>query len=78
MLISLPYSFLDDLGQAPMSVQAAAMQLILARRINGFKISDKVIFMAATNRREDKAGVTGILEPVKSRFAWIVELVPIS
>ena len=52
------------------------MQLILARRINGFKISDKVIFMAATNRREDKAGVTGILEPVKSRFAWIVELVP--
>ncbi|OQB08862.1 MAG: hypothetical protein BWY21_01056 [Parcubacteria group bacterium ADurb.Bin216] len=68
--------FLDDLGQAPMSVQQAAMQLILARRINGFKISDKVIFMAATNRREDKAGVTGILEPVKSRFAWIVELVP--
>lgn len=52
------------------------MQLILARRINGFKISDKIIFMAATNRREDKAGVTGILEPVKSRFAWIVELVP--
>lgn len=66
--------FLDDLGQAPACVQAAAMQLLLARRINGHKISDKVVFIAATNRREDKAGVTGILEPVKSRFASIVEL----
>jgi hypothetical protein len=66
--------FMDDLGQAPAAVQAAAMQLILARRINGHKVSDKVIFLAATNRRKDKAGVQGILEPVKSRFASIVEL----
>ena len=67
---------LDDLGQAPMAVQASAMQLILARRINGHKVSDHIVFLAATNRREDKAGITGILEPVKSRFAWIVELEP--
>jgi hypothetical protein len=66
--------FLDDLGQAPSSVQASCMQLILARRINGHKVSEHVIFLAATNRRQDKAGVTGILEPVKSRFAAIVEL----
>lgn len=66
--------FLDDLGQAPSSVQAACMQLLLARCINNFKVSDKVTFIAATNRKEDKAGVTGILEPVKSRFASIVEL----
>lgn len=66
--------FLDDLGQAPVSVQAACMQLILARRINGHKVSDKVTFIAATNRKEDKAGVSGLLEPVKSRFASIVEL----
>src|SRR5690606_38688920 len=32
-----------------------------------------VTFISATNRKEDKAGVTGILEPVKSRFT-IVEL----
>lgn len=68
--------FLDDLGQAPMSVQAAAMQLILARRVNGHKVSNHVVFIAATNRREDRAGVSGILEPVKSRFAAIVELTP--
>lgn len=66
--------FLDDLGQASASVQAACMQLLLARRINEFKVSDHVTFVAATNRKEDKAGVTGILEPVKSRFASIVEL----
>jgi hypothetical protein len=66
--------FLDDLGQAPAVVQAAAMQLILARQINGHKISDKVVFIAATNRRQDRAGVTAILEPVKSRFATILEL----
>jgi len=66
--------FLDDLGQAPACVQAAAMQLILARRVNGHKVSDSVVFIAATNRREDRAGVTGILEPVKSRFASILQL----
>jgi len=66
--------FLDDLGQASASVQAAAMQLLLARRINGHKVSDQVIFLAATNRRQDRAAVQGILEPVKSRFASILEL----
>jgi len=66
--------FLDDLGQAPSSVQAAVMNLLLARKINGHKVADCVTFLAATNRRQDKAAVQGILEPVKSRFAAIVEL----
>lgn len=60
--------FLDDLGQAATSVQAACMQLILARRINGHKVSSNVTFLAATNRKQDKAGVTGIIAPLKSRF----------
>jgi hypothetical protein len=68
--------FLDDLGQAAPAVQAAAMQLILARRINGHHVSPQVTFIAATNRRTDKAGVSGILEPVKSRFSTIIELEP--
>lgn len=72
---SLTVFFLDDLGQAAPAVQAAAMQLILARHINGHEVSENVCFIAATNRREDKAGVTGILEPVKSRFT-ILELHP--
>ncbi len=67
--------FLDDFGQAMAGVQAAAMQLILGGRINGHHVSDQVMFMAATNRKEDKAGVGPMLEPVKNRFT-IVELDP--
>lgn len=67
--------FLDDLGQAPASVQAAVMQLLLARKIGEHKVSDYVTFIAATNRKEDKAAVSGLLEPVKSRFrGGIIEL----
>lgn len=65
---------LDDLGQAAPAVQAAYMQLILARRVNGHALSDHVAILAASNRRTDRAGVTGMLEPVKSRFASIIEI----
>ena len=66
--------FLDDLGQADVSVQKAVMQLLLERTINGQRISENVVFVAATNRQQDKAGVSTILEPVKSRFSTIVDL----
>lgn len=66
--------FLDDLGQASPAVQASFMQLLLARRIGEHRLPDCVTFVAATNRRKDRAGVSGILEPVKSRFATIIEL----
>ncbi|MEX3969822.1 ATP-binding protein [Paraburkholderia caribensis] len=68
--------FLDDLGQASPAVQAAKMQLLLARRIGEHVLPDCVTFVAATNRRGDNAGVTGILDPVISRFATVVELEP--
>lgn len=71
----LTICFFDDFGQSPPSVQAAIMQLVLSRRINGFHVSDDVVFVAATNRKQDKAGVSGILEPVKSRFT-ILNLIP--
>jgi hypothetical protein len=66
--------FLDDLGQAAPAVQASYMQLLLARRVNEHALSEHITFVAATNRRTDRAGVVGLLEPVKSRFASIVEL----
>ena len=66
----------DDLGQASPAVQAACMQLFLARRINGHVLPDCITFVACTNRRADRAGVSGILEPVKSRFVTIVNLEP--
>jgi hypothetical protein len=60
--------FFDDVGQATNATQAAMMQLFLERSLNTVRISDTVSFIAATNRREDKAGVGGVLEPLKSRF----------
>lgn len=66
--------FLDDLGQATPAVQASYMPWLLARRVNGHELPEHVTLLAATNRRTDRAGVTGVLEPVKSRFTTIVEL----
>lgn len=63
--------FEDDFGQAPPAVQASKMQPILAREVAGRKIPDCVTFVLATNRRTDKAGVSGILEPVKGRLTII-------
>ena len=68
--------FFDDLGQAAVSVQAAIMQLILGREINQKHISPFVRFCAATNRRQDRAGVQNFLDPLATRFDWIAELVP--
>lgn len=65
---------LDDMGQAPPATQAAAMQMLLERKLNEQVVPDCVVFVACTNRKEDLAGVSGILEPVKSRFDTIVEL----
>lgn len=67
---------LDDLGQASPATQASYMQLLLAREVNNHKLSEHVTFLAASNRRIDRAGVSGLLEPVKSRFATIIELEP--
>jgi len=60
--------FLDEFGQAFPAVQASAMQPVREHRLNGLVIPDHVRWVAATNKREDKSGVTGILEAVKSRF----------
>lgn len=61
--------FLDDFGQGTPATQAAAMQLL-----DKYRSDPSVSFVVATNRRQDRAGVSGVLEPVKSRFSTIVEL----
>lgn len=65
-------AFFDDLGQATQSVQGALMQLFLSRKVNEHKISDHVVFCAATNSRKDRAGVKGLIKPLLSRFTTIV------
>jgi len=66
--------FLDDFGQAPAAVQASYMQWLLAREVHGMKLPDHVTIIIATNRRQDKANVQGILEPVKGRIHSIIEM----
>jgi MoxR-like ATPase len=68
--------FIDDLGQGAPSIQKALMQLLHGRTLNGRRVADNVTFLMATNRKKDKAGVTGILDPVAGRFATIVNLIP--
>lgn len=55
--------FLDDLGQAPVDVQAAVMKLF-----DPGTLSPNVLIWGATNRPGDKAGVTSLCEPLRSRF----------
>ena len=67
---SIPMAlFLDDLGQGAQATQASYMSLM-------DKLRGKCSVIAATNRRTDRAGVSGLLEPVKSRFHSIVHLEP--
>lgn len=68
--------FIDDFGQGAPAVQAGYMQWLLGREVAGHKLPDVVSIVAASNRRTDRAGVSGVLEPVKSRFTSIVELLP--
>jgi len=56
--------FIDDLGQAPLDVQAALMRLFDAD-----ELPSNVLIWGATNRPGDKAGVTALCEPLRSRFA---------
>ena len=60
----------DDLIQAPTAVQAALMQLVHpnSRQLGGKKVSAKVKILGCTNRRQDRAGGAGLIEPLKQRF----------
>jgi len=68
--------FLDDAGQATPSVQAAFQNLLSSRQVGDHKISDKVVFIIATNDRGQGAHVTGMLSTIKSRCATILKLEP--
>lgn len=63
--------WLEDFGQGEPAIQKAYMQWAQAREIDGNRLPDHVSIGMATNRRTDKAGVSGILEPVKGRFTLL-------
>ena len=60
--------FLDEMNSAPASVQSAAYQLILNRRIGKYKLPDNVVMVAAGNRESDKGVTFRMPTPLANRF----------
>lgn len=55
--------FFDDMGQAPIDVQASLMRLF-----DTHFLPKNVLIWGATNRPGDKSGVSSLCEPLRSRF----------
>ena len=60
--------FLDELNSAAPSVQAAAYQLILNRRIGQYFLPKNVVIIAAGNRETDKGVTYRMPKPLENRF----------
>lgn len=63
--------FMDELNSAPPSVQAAAYQLILNRRVGQYKLPDNVVIVAAGNRETDRGVTFRMPAPLANRFRHI-------
>ena len=63
--------FLDELNSAAPSVQAAAYQLILNRRIGQYVLPDNVVIIAAGNRETDKGVTYRMPKPLENRFVHL-------
>lgn len=63
--------FLDELNSAPPSVQAAAYQLVLNRRIGQYKLPDNVVIIAAGNRETDRGVTYRMPAPLANRFRHV-------
>jgi len=60
--------FLDELTSGAPSVQAAAYQLVLNRRIGNYILPDNVVIVAAGNRESDKGVTYRMPTPLANRF----------
>ncbi len=63
--------FLDEMNSAPPSVQAAAYQLVLNRRVGTYTLPDNVLIVAAGNREADKGVTYRMPAPLANRFTHI-------
>lgn len=63
--------FMDELNSAPPSVQAAAYQLILNRRVGQYKLPDNVRIIAAGNRETDRGVTYRMPAPLANRFRHV-------
>lgn len=63
--------FLDEIGQAPPSMQGALFGLVLDRGIGKYRLPPGWSVVAATNRQEDRAGAYRILSALADRFTSV-------
>lgn len=63
--------FLDEMNSAPQSVQAAAYQLVLNRKIGEYKLPDGWSVMAAGNRASDRSVVHAMPAALANRFVHL-------
>ena len=63
--------FLDEITQASPSVQAAALQLVLDRKIGDYSLPEKVSIVAAGNTAKDKTGAKPLIKALANRFTHI-------
>jgi hypothetical protein len=63
--------FMDEMNSAAPSVQAAAYQLILNRRVGTYRLPDNVVMVAAGNRETDKGVTFRMPAPLANRFVHL-------
>ena len=63
--------FLDEMNSAAPSVQAAAYQLVLNRRVGTYELPDNVVLVAAGNRETDKGVTYRMPAPLANRFVHL-------
>ena len=62
---------LDELNAAPPAVQAAFYQLILDRRVGEYRLPDRILVVAASNRASDRAVTHRLSSALANRFEHI-------
>lgn len=62
---------LDELNTAPQSIQAAAYQLVLDRKLGEYTLPKNCVVMAAGNRETDKGATYKMPTPLLNRFVHI-------
>lgn len=63
--------FLDEMNSAAPSVQAAAYQLVLNRRVGTYNLPDNVVMVAAGNRESDRGVTYRMPAPLSNRFVHL-------
>ena len=71
----LIFIFLDELNNAPPSVQAALYQLVLDRKLGDYVLPDNVIVIAAGNLETDRGATHRMATPLADRFFHVELLV---